>query len=166
MKTESYALGMIETRGLPALIAAADAAAKAASVRVAAYEQADAGIVTVYILGDVASVTAAVGAGAAAARETGELLHSHVIPRPDREVPMLIRQFRNSAPEGKDEKRAGEKQEPSHLQAYSVTELRRLARGFAGFPLAGREISRANKQQLLSLLEPYAKKGGMPHDKA
>ncbi|WP_449267216.1 BMC domain-containing protein [Gordoniibacillus kamchatkensis] len=54
MKWDGMALGMLETMGMPALIAAADAAAKAADVRVAAYEKADAGIVTVYVLGDVA----------------------------------------------------------------------------------------------------------------
>ncbi|MBB3071332.1 microcompartment protein CcmL/EutN [Paenibacillus baekrokdamisoli] len=77
------ALGMIETFGIPALIAAADAAAKTADVRVTSYEKVDAGIVTIYILGDVAAVKAAVEAGAAAATAVGKLLGSHVIARPD-----------------------------------------------------------------------------------
>ncbi len=86
----TMALGMIETLGVPALIAAADAAAKTADVRVAAYEKADAGIVTVYIWGDVASVKAAVEAGEAEARRVGQLLSAHVIPRPDGTVAAML----------------------------------------------------------------------------
>jgi ethanolamine utilization protein EutM len=77
------ALGMMETRGVPALVAAADAAAKTADVRVTTYEKADAGIVTIYILGEVAAVKAAVEAGKAEASRVGVLLSAHVIPRPD-----------------------------------------------------------------------------------
>lgn len=101
MSVHAYALGMIETLGLPALIAAADAAAKAADVRVVTYEGADAGIVTVYVIGDVSSVQAAVAAGSEAARQVGRLLHSHVIPRPEEQVPKLIRQLVN--PPGKED---------------------------------------------------------------
>ncbi|WP_409347182.1 BMC domain-containing protein [Paenibacillus sp. MBLB4367] len=81
---------MIETRGLPAMIAAADIAAKTADVRVKTYEKADAGIVTVYLVGDVSSVKAAVDAGAAEAKRVGVLLGAHVIPRPDPSVPNMI----------------------------------------------------------------------------
>ncbi|MCS7464593.1 BMC domain-containing protein [Paenibacillus doosanensis] len=88
------ALGMIETLGIPALIAAADAAAKTADVRVTTFEKADAGIVTIYIVGDVASVKAAVEAGEAQARRVGRLLSTHVIPRPDASVyAMLAKQW-------------------------------------------------------------------------
>ncbi|SDX08521.1 BMC domain-containing protein [Paenibacillus sp. CF384] len=83
-------LGMIETYGLPALIAAADAAAKTADVRVTAYEKIDAGIVTLYILGDVAAVKAAVDAGGQAARAVGKLLGVHVIARPDGSIASFI----------------------------------------------------------------------------
>lgn len=86
MSVRQSALGMIETWGIPALIAAADAAAKAADVRITAYEMADAGIVTLYIAGDVASVQAAVDAGRGAAEQVGKLLHTHVIARPDSEL--------------------------------------------------------------------------------
>ncbi|WP_369417958.1 BMC domain-containing protein [Cohnella mopanensis] len=77
---------MIETWGVPALIAAADAAAKTADVEVTAYEKADAGIVTIYLLGDVAAVQTAVDAGGEAAKKVGKLLGTHVIPRPDDSV--------------------------------------------------------------------------------
>lgn len=76
------ALGLIETRGYVGLIAATDAAAKAAEVRVVARQKADGGLVTIFLHGDVASVQAAVDAGAAAARRVGELISAHVIPRP------------------------------------------------------------------------------------
>lgn len=90
MNDRSGALGMIETWGVPALIAAADAAAKAADVRVTACEKADAGLVTVYMRGDVASVKAAVEAGQAAAAQVGQLIGAHVIPRPDRETTSML----------------------------------------------------------------------------
>ncbi len=76
------ALGLIETRGYVGLIAATDAAAKAAAVRVVARQKADGGLVTIFLHGDVASVKAAVEAGAHAARTVGELISAHVIPRP------------------------------------------------------------------------------------
>lgn len=91
MKAYPFALGLIETWGVPALFAAADAAAKTADVRVTAYEQADAGLVTVYLWGDVASVRAAVDAGKEAASRVGKLISAHVIPRPDGSVPPMLR---------------------------------------------------------------------------
>jgi ethanolamine utilization protein EutM len=90
MEDVQSALGMIETWGIPALIAAADAAAKTADVRVTTYEKADAGLVTVYIRGDVSSVKAAVDAGAVAAQAVGKLISAHVIPRPDAELVRML----------------------------------------------------------------------------
>src|SRR5262249_61105655 len=76
------ALGMIETRGLVAMIEAADAAVKAAKVVLVGWEKIGSGYVTVLLRGDVAAVKAATDAGAAAARRVGELIAVHVIPRP------------------------------------------------------------------------------------
>ena len=76
------ALGMIETKGLVALIEAADAMVKAANVTLVGWEKIGSGYVTVLCRGDVASVKAATDAGAGAARRVGELLAVHVIPRP------------------------------------------------------------------------------------
>ncbi|SFT07782.1 BMC domain-containing protein [Paenibacillus sp. BC26] len=90
MKQPLQSLGLIETHGLPALIAAADAAAKTADVRVTAYEKIEAGIVTLYILGDVAAVKAAVDAGGLAARAVGKLLGVHVIARPDAAISHFV----------------------------------------------------------------------------
>ncbi|MBP3962743.1 BMC domain-containing protein [Paenibacillus lignilyticus] len=90
MEQSLQSLGMIETYGLPALLAAADAAAKTADVRVTAYEKIDAGMVTLCILGDVAAVKAAVDAGGQAARAVGKLLGVHVIARPDAAIAQFI----------------------------------------------------------------------------
>jgi len=76
------ALGMIETKGLVAMIEAADAMVKAANVTLIGYEKIGAGLVTAIVRGDVAAVKAATDAGAAAARRVGELVSVHVIPRP------------------------------------------------------------------------------------
>jgi ethanolamine utilization protein EutM len=76
------ALGMVETKGLVAMIEAADAMVKAAKVSLVGWEKIGAGYVTAIVRGDVAAVKAATDAGAAAARRVGELVSVHVIPRP------------------------------------------------------------------------------------
>ena len=76
------AIGLIETRGLVGLIEASDAMCKAASVSLVGQKQIGGGYVTTIVRGDVGSVRAAVDAGAAAAKAVGELVASHVIPRP------------------------------------------------------------------------------------
>ncbi len=80
------ALGMIECRGLVAMIEAADAMVKTANVRLVGWEKVDAGLVTAIVRGEVGAVKAAVDAGAAAARKIGEVISVHVIPRPHSEV--------------------------------------------------------------------------------
>src|SRR5260221_8431446 len=76
------ALGLIETKGLIATIAATDAMLKAANVMLAGQVQIGGAYVTTLVRGDVGSVRAAVDAGAQAASANGELISSHVIPRP------------------------------------------------------------------------------------
>jgi ethanolamine utilization protein EutM len=83
---EREALGMIECRGLVAMIEAADAAVKAANVTLVGWEKIDAGLVTAIVRGEVGAVKAAVDAGAAAGRRVGEVLSTHVIPRPHSEI--------------------------------------------------------------------------------
>ena len=56
------ALGMIETRGLAALVEAADAMLKTGEVELIGYHQARGGLVTAIVQGDVAAVRAAVDA--------------------------------------------------------------------------------------------------------
>jgi len=76
------AIGLLETKGLVALIEATDAMAKAANVVIAKRIQIGGGMVTTVVRGDVGSVRAAVEAGANAAGQIGELVASHIIPRP------------------------------------------------------------------------------------
>ena len=76
------AIGLLETKGLVALVEATDAMAKAANVQILKRIQIGGGLVTTVVRGDVGSVRAAVEAGAAAASQVGELVASHIIPRP------------------------------------------------------------------------------------
>ena len=76
------AIGLIETRGLVPLVEATDAMAKAANVRIYKRIQIGGAYMTTVVTGDVGSVRAAVEAGANAASQVGELVSSHVIPRP------------------------------------------------------------------------------------
>jgi ethanolamine utilization protein EutM len=80
------ALGLVETKGLIATIAATDAMAKAANVTLAGQVQIGGAFVTTFVRGDVGSVRAAVDAGSAAAQQHGELVSAHVIPRPEENV--------------------------------------------------------------------------------
>jgi ethanolamine utilization protein EutM len=68
------ALGLIETRGMVALVEATDAALKAANVEYKGWKQVGSGLCTVVLTGDVAAVKAAVDAGAAAAAKVGEVV--------------------------------------------------------------------------------------------
>jgi ethanolamine utilization protein EutM len=84
------ALGMIECKGLVAMIEAADAMVKSANVHLVGFEKVDAGLVTAIVRGEVAAVRSAVDAGAAAARRIGEVVATHVIPRPHSDVDEAI----------------------------------------------------------------------------
>ena len=84
------ALGMVETRGLVAAIEAADAMVKAANVVLIGSEKIGSGLVSVMVRGDVGAVKAAVDAGAAAAGSLGEVIATHVIPRPHADVEKLL----------------------------------------------------------------------------
>ncbi len=88
--SSSNALGMIETKGLVGAVEAADAMVKAANVTLMGRAQVGGGLVTVMVRGDVGAVKAAVDAGAAAAKNVGELISVHVIPRPHAEVEMIL----------------------------------------------------------------------------
>lgn len=172
------ALGMVETRGLVGALEAADAGTKAADVRLLGRELADAGLVTVYFAGDVAAVRAAVDAGAAAAQRVGELVSAHVIPRPHPDTGLAVqpegaaggppRPGRSPRPAGR---RSGAAPPPpalptagadpgalpprAELTTMRVVELRRLARAVPDFPLQGRAVSRASRDELLRAFDAY-----------
>ncbi|MBI4551749.1 MAG: BMC domain-containing protein [Candidatus Latescibacteria bacterium] len=80
------ALGMVETKGFIGVVEAADAMAKAADVKLIKCEKIGGGYVTILCRGEVAAVKAAVDAGAAAAKRVGEVVSTHVIPRPHTDV--------------------------------------------------------------------------------
>ncbi len=81
-RLSNQAVGLVETRGFPAMVGAADAMLKAADVQLASYEKIGAGLCTAIIRGSVANVAVAVEAGMYEAERIGELNAVMVIPRP------------------------------------------------------------------------------------
>lgn len=141
------ALGLIETRGLVGAIEAADAGLKAAHVRLLGSERADAGLVTVKFAGDTAAVKAAVDAGAAAAERVGQLVSVHVIPRPHDELGTVVADDDegDGAPLP-----AGGGFDLSMLESAKVVDLRAIARSVPNFPIRGRDVARAGREELLA----------------
>lgn len=92
------ALGLVETKGLIALVEAADAMAKSANVQLEGYDQVGSGLVTVTVRGDVGAVTAAVDAGAAAARRVGDVISAHVIARPHPDLEKMLPKGNGKSP--------------------------------------------------------------------
>lgn len=89
-KMAQEALGMVETRGLVAAIEAADSMLKAANVVLVGTEKIGSGLVSVMVRGDVGAVNAAVEAGSNNAAKLGELVATHVIPRPHSDVEKIL----------------------------------------------------------------------------
>jgi microcompartment protein CcmL/EutN len=87
---QQEALGLVETKGLTAAIEAADTMVKSANVHLVGYEKIGSGLITVIVRGDVGAVKAATDAGATAAQKVGELLSTHVIPRPHTDVEAIL----------------------------------------------------------------------------
>lgn len=175
MMTLEYALGMVETRGLVGSIEAADVMVKTANVRLLDAEYIRNGYVTIKCVGEVAAVKAAVDAAAAAAQRVGQLIATHVIPRPAAEVESIMRRqakglgpatpaFKAQTPSRSatqedasdtlDMFQAGADDDEyrAQLEAMTVHQLRTLAREVGGLGIYGREISKADKKQLISEL--------------
>ncbi|RJP73710.1 MAG: BMC domain-containing protein [Candidatus Zixiibacteriota bacterium] len=149
------ALGLIETRGLVGAIEAADAMVKAAHVTLLRRERTSGGLVTVEVVGEVGAVRAAVDSGARAAERVGQLVATHIIPRPHDEVEdRLIYPEPPAGPVTPDGKNGG-RFPLGDLEKMSVQELRSLARRTPGFPLSGRDISRAGKDLLITELRRF-----------
>jgi microcompartment protein CcmL/EutN len=217
------ALGMIETKGLVASIEAADAMVKAAKVTLLGKEIVKGGLVAIMVAGETAAVKSAVDAGAAAAQRVGELISTHVIPRPDEQMSGIIERVEDTdnkvdrKPEpqvARKPKQARERKKPrekkidkkipkeekapeipsgeststierlkrealgetalpvkekkikpprsskfnlAELELLNVHQLRRFARGVEEFPIKGREISRANRTELLDYFKTLQK---------
>ena len=92
------ALGLIETKGLTALIEASDAMLKAANVTMVGWDKVGSGMVTSIVTGDVGAVKAAVDAGAEAAGRVGEVLSVHVIARPHDDIVNVLPKAKAAAP--------------------------------------------------------------------
>lgn len=142
------AIGLIETRGLVGVIEAADTAAKTADVRLLGFERIGGGFVSLSFQGDTASVETAVEAAREAAARVGEVVSAHVIPSPRIDVGALASV--PAAPDHAPDRPPPET--PEDLDSLPVARLRQLARQTAGVGLHGRQISRANKQQLVEAL--------------
>lgn len=140
------ALGLIETRGLTGAIEAADAGLKAAQVRLVGTERADAGLVTVKFTGSTAAVKAAVDAAAAAAQRVGELLSAHVIPRPHEELGLVVTEGADEPPPPM----SGGRYDIAALERARVVDLRSMARQVPDFPIKGRDVARAGREELLA----------------
>jgi ethanolamine utilization protein EutM len=84
------ALGMIETKGLVALVEASDAMLKSANVTLIGWQKIGSGLVTALVVGDVAAVKAAIDAGAAAAGRVGEVVAVQVLPRPHEDLGAVL----------------------------------------------------------------------------
>ncbi|MBI4428689.1 MAG: BMC domain-containing protein [Ignavibacteriales bacterium] len=176
-----YALGLVETKGLVGAIEAADAMVKTANVVLVGKERTDPAMITVKIVGDTAAVRSAVEAGAAAAQKVSQLISKHVIPRPAEGIEELLyakssrtreeveeilasgsAEFEEDVDESEAEPEeeyappqglnAEEQRYFDKLDAMTVHELRRFARGLEGLSIYGREISKANKKRLIEEL--------------
>lgn len=184
------AIGLIETHGLIGVLEAADTAVKAADVQLLGVERIGGGLVSVRFRGDTASVQAAVRAASEAVRRVSELVSAHVIPAPafDVEAVLAADAAVDSAGDG-GKPRTGSTGSAStgsastgsastgsgttegrarvtpaagttDLQSLPVARLRQLARKTPGLALQGRQISRANKRQLLDALAAAQAAGG------
>ncbi len=173
---KQQALGLIETLGLVAAIEGADAALKAAAVEFLGYTKVNGGLISIAVTGEVAAVQAAVAAGCAGAERVGRVISCHVISRPFADPELLFNQpigsptadsVSSSGPVvSKRKYRQGRslvEQEGSaaatestlteeYLDSLTVAQLRRMARKMSGVALNGRQISKANKQQLIAEL--------------
>lgn len=151
---DERALGLVETRGLVGAIEAADAMVKSAKVQLIGVEQTIAALMTVKVVGETGAVKAAVDAGASAAEKVGELLSVHVIPRPHVDTESIVYNQSDEINQGSSVGNLT----LEDVQKMPVRQLRSLARDVAGFPIQGREISRANKKILVEKFQEYFNK--------
>lgn len=173
------ALGLIETTNLASAMEASTAASHAASVSVSSVTLIDAQFVVVKVEGELAQVKAAIASGADAAQQSGSLISARVIPKAGEAVNRLVSKNRSTsvapvkrivpkprkaaeaaAPRATSRPQAeipshgmGAKMSMAELEGWPVTKLRQYARSLAGLPIQGRQISMANKQQLLDAIE-------------
>jgi len=151
---DEKALVLVETKGLIGAIVAADTMVKTAAVQLVGIENTIAALLTVKVIGETGAVKAAVDAGASAAEKVGELISCHVIPRPHADTESIIYNQSDEINSG----RSAANLTIEKVKAMPVRQLRSLARDVPGFPIQGREISRANKEILVEKFEEYFNK--------
>jgi microcompartment protein CcmL/EutN len=172
------ALGLVETKGLVAAIEAADAMLKAANVTFAGKTIISPALVTIKVVGETAAVRSAVDAGSAAASRIGQVVSTHIIPHPDSQLISMLPEIDETIPEvstkSSTEKKETISEETSSatlsrlrnealgkeelsgagtvedIDSMNVHQLRHLARSIQEFPIKGREISRANREELIN----------------
>ena len=143
------AIGLIETRGLVGVIEAADAAVKSAPVELLGIKSIGGGLVSTHFRGEVAAVQVAVQAGVQAARKVSEVISHRVIPAPHLDVENLLLHQPGAAT-------LPTQPPPDELEGLPVARLRQLVRQLPDAQLKGRQVSRANKETLLSELRRAA----------
>ncbi len=143
------AIGLIETRGLVGVIEAADAAVKSAPVELLGIKSIGGGLVSTHFRGEVAAVQVAVQAGVEAARKVSEVISHRVIPAPHLDVENLLLHQPGAAT-------LPTQPPPDELEGLPVARLRQLVRQLPDAQLKGRQVSRANKETLLSELRRAA----------
>jgi microcompartment protein CcmL/EutN len=153
-------LGIIETRGFVAAVEAADAAVKTAEVSIIGCRLAGAGLVSIFLQGDVSSVTSAVASGVASGGLVGEIVSSTVIARTGEGLEYFLSADEEvCAVESPVDPPIAAKtllQEIAPAEAdlarMSVGRLRTLARVTANLSLDKAEIKNAGKQQLMAAI--------------
>ena len=143
------AIGLIETRGLVGVIEAADAAVKSAPVELLGIKPIGGGLVSTHFRGEVAAVQVAVQAGVEAARKVSQVISHCVIPAPHLDIENLLLHQPGAAT-------LPTQPPPDELEGLPVAHLRQLVRQLPDAQLKGRQVSRANKETLLSELRRAA----------
>lgn len=86
------AVGVIQTLGFPAVLAAADTMVKAANVTLVYYGLAESGHFVVAVRGSVSEVRTAVAAGIEAGEEAhgGQVITHYIVPNPPENVETIL----------------------------------------------------------------------------
>ena len=143
------AIGLIETRGLVGVIEAANAAVKFAPVELLGIKPIGGGLVSTHFRGEVAAVQVAVQSGVEAARKVSQVISHRVIPAPHLDIENLLLHQPGAAT-------LPAQPPPDELEGLPVARLRQLVRQLPDAQLKGRQVSRANKETLLSELRRAA----------
>ncbi|HEY9881351.1 MAG TPA: BMC domain-containing protein [Leptolyngbyaceae cyanobacterium] len=101
-RMSNQAIGLLETRGFPAMVGAADAMTKSADIQLVAHETIGDGLCTIIIRGSLPNVAIAIEAGIHEAERIGELHAVMVIPRPldelEQSLPQMVEELEPEQP--------------------------------------------------------------------